>query len=138
MRHNDDILAALEFHDDGLQPNDDVAVAFAAAIAVIVFVVVAGAKVFRVLIFDFLIGEAVADAGVELVERFPFELVVAFGRLCEEAGGLDGAFEGRGPDGEFAAFGDGVGYQVGEGASVGFSALGEVGIASDLSVEIEP
>ena len=26
VRHDDDVLAALEFHDDGLEPDDDVAV----------------------------------------------------------------------------------------------------------------
>jgi hypothetical protein len=137
MGNDDDILAALEFHDDRLEADDDVAVALAAAVAVVVLVVVAGAEVFGELVLDLLVGEAVADAGVELVERFPFQLVVALGRFGEEAGGLDGAFEGRGPDGEFAAFGGGLRHQVWEGAGVGFAALGDVGVAADFAVEVE-
>lgn len=77
MCHNDDVLAALQLHDDRLEPDDDVAVGFAAAVAVIVFVVVASAEVFWVAICDFLVGEAVADARVELVEGLPFEFGVA-------------------------------------------------------------
>jgi len=110
VRDDDDVLAALEFHDDGFEPDDDVAVTLAASVAVVVFVVVTGPEVFGESVFDFLVGEAVADAGIEFVERFPFELVVAFWRLREEARRLDGAFEGRGPDGKFAAFGGGLRY----------------------------
>lgn len=137
MGDDDDILAALEFHDDRLEADDDVAVALAAAVAVVVLVVVAGAEVFGELVLDLLVGEAVADAGVELVERFPLEFVVALGRFGEEAGRLNGAFEGRGPDGQFAAFRGGLRHQVREGAGVGFAALGDVGIAADFAVEVE-
>ena len=98
MRDDYDVFAALEFHDYGFKTDDDVAVGFTAAVAVVVFVVVAGAEVFGVAVGDFLVGEAVADARVELVEGFPFEFVVAFGRGGEVARCLDGAFEGGGPD----------------------------------------
>ena len=67
-----DVFAAFEFHDYGFETDYHVAVGFTAAVAVVVFVVVAGAEVFGVAVGDFLVGEAVADAGVELVERFPF------------------------------------------------------------------
>ena len=56
MRNNDDILTALQFHDDGLKPNDDIAVALAATVAIIVFIIVAGAEIFGVAVCDFLIG----------------------------------------------------------------------------------
>ena len=98
VRDDDDVLAALEFHDYGFEADYHVAVGFTAAVAVVVFVVVAGAEVFGVAVGDFLVGEAVADARVELVERFPFEFVVAFGGSGEVARCLDGAFEGGGPD----------------------------------------
>lgn len=78
MRHDDDILTAFQLHDDGLESDDDVTIGFAAAVAVIVFVVVPRFEVFGVLVCDLLVREAVAGAGVELVEGFPFELVVAF------------------------------------------------------------
>lgn len=88
------------------------------------------------MIFDFLVGETVTDARVELVEGLPFELVIAFRGGGEEAGRLDGAFEGRGPDGEFAAFGDGFGYKAGEGAGVGFAAFRDVGVSTDFAFEV--
>lgn len=50
---DDDVLAALEFHDDGLEAEDDVAVGLAAAVAVVVLVVVAGFEVFGVFVGDF-------------------------------------------------------------------------------------
>ena len=77
VRHDDDVLAALELHDDRLQSNDDVTVRLAAAVAVVVLVVVARAKVFRVLVLDLLVGHAVADARLELVERLPLEYLPA-------------------------------------------------------------
>lgn len=98
MRNDYDIFAALKFHDYGLETDYHVAVGFTAAIAVVVFVVVAGFEVFGVAVGYFLVGEAVADAGVELVEGFPFEFVVAFGGGGEVARCLDGSFESGGPD----------------------------------------
>lgn len=56
MRDNNNILAALQFHDDGFQPDDDIPIRFAPAVAIVVFVVVTRAEVFRVLVCDFLIG----------------------------------------------------------------------------------
>ena len=67
-----DVFATLEFHDYGFETDDDVAVGFTAAVAVVVFVIVPSAEVFGVAVGDFLVGEAVADARVELVEGFPF------------------------------------------------------------------
>ena len=63
---------------------------FAASVAVVVFIFVAGGEVFGVRFCDFLVGHAVADSGVEFIEGFPLELVVVFG---EVAGCLNGAFE---------------------------------------------
>ena len=91
---DNDVLAALELHDDRFETDDDVAVGLTAAVTVVVLVVVAGLEVLGVAVRDFLVGEPVANARIELVERFPFQLVVAVGRSGEEAGGLDGAFEG--------------------------------------------
>lgn len=63
---------------------------FAAAIAVVVFILVAGGEIFGEILFDLRIGHAVTDARIEFIEGFPLELVVA---VWEEAGGSDGAFE---------------------------------------------
>ena len=89
MRHDDDILAPFELHDNRLEPDDHVSITLASSVAIVVFVVVARSEVFRVALFDFFVGEAVTDAAVEFVQRFPFEFVVAFGRGGEEAGRLD-------------------------------------------------
>lgn len=71
MRDDQDILRALQLHDDGLEADDDVAVRLASAVAVVVFVFIARGEVFGVLLLDVGVREAVADAGVELVECFP-------------------------------------------------------------------
>ena len=92
MCHNNDILAPLELHNDGLETYDNVTIGFTTSIAVIVFVVVTGPKIFGILVCDLLIGKAVADARVELVEGFPFEFAVAGGGVGEDARGLDSAF----------------------------------------------
>lgn len=107
MRHNNDILAPFQLHDDWFQSDDNIAIGFPASVPVIVFVVVAGFEILRVLGFDFGVGEAVADARVEFVEGFPFQFVVAFGGVGEEAGGLDRSGEGRGPNCELAVVSDG-------------------------------
>ncbi len=92
MCHDNDVLAPFQLHYNGFETNDNVAVGFASAVAVIVFVVVAGAEIFRVAVCDLLIGEAVADAGVELVKGFPFKFGVAGGGGGKEARSLDRAF----------------------------------------------
>ena len=84
-----------------------------------------------------MIGEAVTDTRVELVEGFPFEFVIAFGRGGEEAGGLDGAFEGRGPDCQLAGVADGAGDEFWEGSSVEFASLRDVGVPADFAFEVE-
>jgi hypothetical protein len=71
-----DVLLALELHDDGLEADDDVAVGLAAAVAVVVLVLVAVRKVVRVRGLDLLVRHAVAHARVELVERLPRQLRV--------------------------------------------------------------
>ena len=99
MRDDEDILRPLQLHDDGFEPDHHVAVGLAAAVAIVVFVGVSRGEVLRVAVLDVLVGETVADAGVELVEGLPLELIVGCG---EEAGGGDRAFEGGGPNGERA------------------------------------
>lgn len=98
--HNNDVLAPFQLHNDRFKTDDNIAVGFATAVAVIVFVLVAGTEIFRVAVCDLLVGEAVADAGVELVEGFPFKLAIAGGGGGKEARSLDGAFQGGGPDGQ--------------------------------------
>jgi len=136
VRHNDHILAALQLHDDGLQPDHDVAVALAAAVAVVVLVVVAGTEVFRVLALDFLVGHAVAETRLELVERLPLELLPP-GLGGEVARGLDRALERRGPDGQGRAFGDtGFADESGKGTRVQLATLREAGVAADFAFEV--
>ena len=137
MRHNDDILAPFQLHDNGFKPYNHIPIALPAPVAIIVLVVVSRAEVLGVAVGDLLVGEAVADARVEFVQSLPFELVVAFGGGGEEAGRLDGAFEGGGPDCELAVVADGAGDELGEGVGVEFAALGDVGVAADFAFEVE-
>jgi len=84
MGHNQNILGAFQFHDDGLETDHNITVRFTATVSVVVFVVIAGLEIFGVLFFDLGVGEAIADAGIEFVQGFPLELVVGRGK---ETGG---------------------------------------------------
>lgn len=101
---DDDVLGPLELHDDGLEPDHEVAVRLAAAVAVVVLVVVARPEVVRVARLDVLVREPVAHARVQLVQRLPLELLVALG---QEPRRLDRALERRRPDRELAVVADG-------------------------------
>lgn len=131
VRHDEDILAAFQLHDDRFEPDDYVTVGLPSQIAVVVLVVVARFEIGGVLRFNLGVGEAVADARVELVEGFPRELFEG-----QEAGGLRRAFERRGPDGELQVAG-GFFDEVWEFARVELAAFGDVGVAADLAAEVE-
>lgn len=64
MRDDEDIFAALEFHDDGLEANDNIAVALTASISVVVFIFVARLKVLRILVCNLLVCQAVANTSI--------------------------------------------------------------------------
>jgi hypothetical protein len=85
---DEDVLAALELHDDGLKTDDDVAVRLAAAVSVVVLVLVAGGEVLGEAVLDLLVRQAIADAGIELIQGLPLQLIVVRG---EEASRGDGA-----------------------------------------------
>ena len=136
VRDDDDILAALQLHDDGLEADDHIAVALAAAVAIIVFVVVPGFEVLGVEGLDLGIGQTVADAGVELVEGFPFEFGGGDRGGGEVVGGLDGALQGRGPDCEGLGGGFGFLHEGGEGEGVEGAARREGGVAADFADEV--
>lgn len=55
VRHNQNVLATFQFHNDWLQANNNVTVRFSAGIPVVVLVFVAGNKVLGVTILDFLV-----------------------------------------------------------------------------------
>lgn len=76
MGDDDHVLAALELHDDGLEADDDISVRLTTAIAVVVFVFVSGRKVFGIPFRNLLVCQAIADPRVELIQRFPLELLV--------------------------------------------------------------
>ena len=77
MRHDNNVFASFQFHDDGLQTYNDVAIALATAITVIILVIITRLKVLRILVSDFLVSETVADTRIKLVQSLPFEFVVA-------------------------------------------------------------
>lgn len=81
MRDNQDILRALQLHDDGLEADDDVAVRLTPAVAVVVLVVIARGEVLGILLLDVGVRETVADAGIEFVQRLPLQLVVIRGKM---------------------------------------------------------
>jgi len=73
--HDEDVFAALEFHDDGFETDHNIAVRLPAQVTVVVLVIVAGLEVVGIPLFDLGVGEAVANAAVEFVESFPLELL---------------------------------------------------------------
>lgn len=134
---DDDILRALQFHDDGFETDDDVAVGLAAAVTIVILVLVASLEVLRVLFSDLLVGEAVADARVQFIQSLPFQLVVA-GCGLEVAGALNGALEGGGPNDDLGVFWDTrLPQQLGKSAGICLAALRDVGITSDGSAQVE-
>ena len=71
MRDDEDVLGALQLHDDGLQADDDVAVALTTQVAVVVLVLISCLEILWEPLLDLRIRQAIADAGVELVKCFP-------------------------------------------------------------------
>ena len=136
MRHDDDILAAFQLHDDGLKSDDHVAIGFSAAVAIVVFIVVSRFEVFGVAVRNLLVRQAVANARVQFVQGFPFELVVAFWRCGEEASRLDCAFEGGGPNCKLAVVAYGVSDEARERPGVELASFGDVGIAADFARKV--
>lgn len=74
----ENILRPLQLHDDGLQSNDHVPVRLAPTVTIVVLVLVASLEISGVNVLDFLVGHAIAHAGVKLVECLPLELVVVW------------------------------------------------------------
>ena len=98
MRHDDDVVVFLKLHNYRLQPYDHVAIGFPPTVPIVVLVIVSRSEVFGVKVGDLFVGKTIADARVELVEGFPFQLGANLFRSGEEAGCLDGPFQGRRPD----------------------------------------
>lgn len=94
---DEDVLTALELHDDGFEADNYIAVGLTTTVAVVVLVLVARCKVLRVAIFDLLVCKAVANPGVELVKCLPLELVIV---LWEKSCSRDRSLQSRGPDRE--------------------------------------
>jgi hypothetical protein len=136
VSHDDDVFTPLKLHYDRLETDDNIAVALPATITVIVLVVIASFEVLGVRVLDFLVCEAIADARVKLVERLPFQFLEFADWSGEEAGGLDGAFEGGSPDCKYGTRCDGLGDEVREGACVGVTTGRDVGIPTNLSFEV--
>lgn len=76
MGDDEDVLGPLQLHDDGLQADYDIAIRLAAAVSVVVLVVIAGFKVFRVLVFDVGVREPVTNTSIQLIQSLPLELVI--------------------------------------------------------------
>lgn len=79
MGDDENIFASLEFHNDGFQTNDHVAVRLSASVSVVILILISGLEVFRVLVLDFLVCKAVTDAGIQFVQSLPLQLVIVQG-----------------------------------------------------------
>lgn len=76
MGDDEDILTALELHDDWLEADNDIAIRLAAAVSIVVLVFVAGSKILGIAVFDLLVRQTITDAGIKLVKGLPLQLVV--------------------------------------------------------------
>lgn len=112
MGDDNDVLASLQFHDDRFKADDHVAVALSTSVAVIVFIIVTGLEVFWVVVGNFLVRQAIADTGIQLVEGFPLKFVISLFRSRQESCGLDGSFQRRSPDGQLTVIADRLSYQI--------------------------
>jgi hypothetical protein len=129
-----DILTALKLHDDGLQSDDHVAVRLAASVAVVVLVLVTGLEVLWVAVLDLLVCHAVAEAGVQLVQRLPLELVVVLG---QEARCGDCALESGRPDCQRAVIANGRADHVRKLARILLASVREGCITTNASVQVQ-
>lgn len=135
--NDDDILTALQFHDDGLKADDDVAVGLTATVAVVVLVFITGSEILGVFLSDFFVGQAVANARVKFVQGFPLQLLIA-SRSLEVTGTLNSTTQSRSPDYDLGVVRDTrLAQQLGKCAGVGFAALGDVRVASNTASQVE-
>lgn len=118
MSDNEDVLRALQLHDDGLKADDNIAIGLAAGVTVVVLVVIAGLEILRVTVLDFAIGETITNSRIKLVEGFPFELL-----KLKESRGLNGTPEGGGPNSQLASFFCRLPYKVRQNTCIGLTAL---------------
>ena len=105
VSNDDDVFAALKFHDNRLKADYNIAVRLSATVAVVVLVFVASCKVLRVFVCNFFVGEAIAHTRVKFIQGFPLKFLKS-GLCGKVASGLNGAFEGRGPDDDLGIRGD--------------------------------
>ena len=78
MGDDDDVLASLEFHDDWLKPDDNISVAFATSVSIIIFVIISSSEVFWISIGNLLVGETITGPGIKFIQSLPFKFIVAF------------------------------------------------------------
>lgn len=97
MSNDENILTALQLHDDGLKTNNNITVGLSATIAVVVFIIVTGGKVLRELFLDFGVCETITDTSIKLIKSLPLKLIIG---CWKETCSLVSALEGGGPDSE--------------------------------------
>ena len=71
MRDNENVFAAFQFHDDGLEADDHVSVRLSATVTVVVLVFIASRKVFRIPVLNLLICQTITHSRVKLIEGLP-------------------------------------------------------------------
>lgn len=94
---DENVFTSLQFHNNRLKADDDVAIRLSATVAVVVLVFITSSKVLGISVLDLLVSQTVTHARVKLVKGLPLELVVV---LRKEARCGDGSSKGRGPHGK--------------------------------------
>jgi hypothetical protein len=94
---NKNVFTSLQFHNNRLKTDDDIAIRLSATVAVVVLVFITSGKILGVSVLDLLVSQTVAHARVKLIKGLPLELVVV---LRKEARRGDGSSKSRGPHGK--------------------------------------
>lgn len=136
MGDNDDILTALEFHDNGFQADNNIAVGLSSSVAVVILVFITGSKVFRVLLGDILVSKTVANTRVEFVQSLPFQpLEACFS--CEVASSLDRTLECRCPNDDLGiGWKSGLFHEIREGFRVSLASLRNARIPANFPHQV--
>lgn len=136
MGDNDDILTALEFHYDGFQADDNIAVGLSSSVAVVILVFITGRKVIGVLYGDILVSKTVANARVEFIQSLPFQLLKAC-FSCKVASCLNRTPECRCPNDDF-----GVGrksrllHEIRESFCISLASLRDTRVSANFPHEV--
>lgn len=137
MRHDNNVFASLELHDDRFKSDDNITVRFTSTVSIVILVLITGCKVLGITLLDLLVSKTVAYAGVKFIESLPLKLVITH-FFDEVTNSLMGTLESRCPDCELGSGRNArLAKEFWEGKSVLLATRRDIGIATNSTSEIE-